>query len=64
MADITLEIVKHTKYLGSGLGAHRPRGPPAFVQPCPMGVTPVSPDVVTPLQRSLAINVYATVGVK
>jgi len=29
------------KKLGSGLGPPGPRRPLAFVQPCPMGVTPL-----------------------
>ena len=33
------------KNLGSGLGAPRPRGPLAFVQPSPMGVTPLASSV-------------------
>ena len=33
-------IIKE-KFLGSGLGPPRPRRPLAFVQPCPMGVTPL-----------------------
>ena len=32
----------YTKKLGSGLGPPRPRRPLAFVQPCPMGVTPLA----------------------
>ena len=47
MADtLTLEILKYRltkKILGSGLGPPRPRPRRqlAFVQPCPMGVTPL-----------------------
>jgi len=32
--------IKYTK-IGFGLGPPRPRRPLAFVQPCPMGVTPL-----------------------
>jgi len=42
--------------IGSGLGPLRHQRPLAFVQPCPMGVTPLPLPLATPMKNHACVK--------